>query len=68
MLKILPYLKLCVEKNASDIYFTSNAPAMLRIEGGQANGVPPTNGIAPAVAGSAGSPSPRPSPSAREGE
>lgn len=33
MLKILPYLKLCVEKNASDIYFTSNAPAMLRIEG-----------------------------------
>ena len=33
MLKILPYLKLCVEKNASDIYFTTNAPAMLRIEG-----------------------------------
>ena len=33
MLKIQPYLKLCVEKNASDIYFTSNAPAMLRIEG-----------------------------------
>jgi twitching motility protein PilU len=33
MLKILPYLKLCVEKSASDIYFTSNAPAMLRIEG-----------------------------------
>ena len=33
MLKILPYLRLCVEKNASDIYFTSNAPAMLRIEG-----------------------------------
>jgi twitching motility protein PilU len=33
MLKILPYLKLAVEKNASDIYFTSNAPAMLRIEG-----------------------------------
>ncbi len=33
MLKILPYLKLAVEKNASDIYFTSNSPAMLRIEG-----------------------------------
>jgi twitching motility protein PilU len=33
MLKILPYLKLTVEKNASDLYFTSNSPAMLRIEG-----------------------------------
>ena len=33
MLKIQPYLRLCVEKNASDIYFTANAPAMLRIEG-----------------------------------
>ena len=33
MLKILPYLRLCVEKNASDLYFTPNAPAMLRIEG-----------------------------------
>ena len=33
MLKILPYLKLAVEKAASDIYFTSNSPAMLRIEG-----------------------------------
>jgi len=33
MLKILPYLKLAVEKSASDIYFTPNAPAMLRIEG-----------------------------------
>ncbi|MGQ0618651.1 MAG: PilT/PilU family type 4a pilus ATPase [Panacagrimonas sp.] len=33
MLKILPYLKLCVEKNASDLFFTSNAPAMLKIEG-----------------------------------
>ncbi|MES2886269.1 MAG: PilT/PilU family type 4a pilus ATPase [Pseudomonadota bacterium] len=33
MLKILPYLKLAVEKNASDIFFTSNAPAMLKIEG-----------------------------------
>jgi twitching motility protein PilU len=33
MLKILPYLKLAVEKNASDLYFTPNAPAMLRIEG-----------------------------------
>ena len=33
MLKILPYLKLCVERSASDIYFTAGAPAMLRIEG-----------------------------------
>ena len=33
MLKILPYLKLAVEKNASDIYFTTNAPAMLKVEG-----------------------------------
>lgn len=33
MLKILPYLKLAVEKNASDIFFSSNAPAMLKIEG-----------------------------------
>ncbi len=33
MLKILPYLKLAVEKNASDLFFTSNAPAMLKIEG-----------------------------------
>jgi len=33
MLKILPYLKLAVEKNASDIFFTPNAPAMLKIEG-----------------------------------
>ncbi len=33
MLKILPYLKVTVEKGASDIYFTAGAPAMLRIEG-----------------------------------
>ncbi|HSW11973.1 MAG TPA: PilT/PilU family type 4a pilus ATPase [Solimonas sp.] len=33
MLKILPYLKLAVEKNASDIFFTANAPAMLKIDG-----------------------------------
>lgn len=33
MLKILPYLKLAVEKSASDIFFTANAPAMLKIEG-----------------------------------
>ena len=31
--KLLPYLKLAVEKNASDIFFTSNAPAMLKVEG-----------------------------------
>jgi twitching motility protein PilU len=33
MLKILPYLKLAVEKNASDIFFTASAPAMLKVEG-----------------------------------
>jgi twitching motility protein PilU len=33
MLKILPYLKLAVEKDASDIFFTTNAPAMLKVEG-----------------------------------
>ncbi|HEX4872921.1 MAG TPA: PilT/PilU family type 4a pilus ATPase [Nevskiaceae bacterium] len=33
MLKILPYLKLAVEKNASDLFFTPNAPAMLKAEG-----------------------------------
>ncbi|MGQ0701291.1 MAG: PilT/PilU family type 4a pilus ATPase [Panacagrimonas sp.] len=33
MQKILPYLKLCVDKQASDLYFSANAPAMLRIEG-----------------------------------
>lgn len=33
MLKILPYLKLAVEKDASDLFFTPNAPAMLKIEG-----------------------------------
>ena len=31
--KLLPYLKLAVEKNASDIFFTANAPAMLKVEG-----------------------------------
>lgn len=33
MLKILPYLKLAVERDASDLYLTPDAPAMLRIEG-----------------------------------
>lgn len=33
MLKILPYLKLAVERNASDIFFTANAPALLKVEG-----------------------------------
>lgn len=33
MLKILPYLKLAVEHNASDLYLSPDAPAMLRIEG-----------------------------------
>lgn len=31
--KILPYLRLAVEKRASDIYFSAGATAMLRIEG-----------------------------------
>lgn len=33
MMKLIPYLKLAVEKNASDIYFTTNSPAMLRVHG-----------------------------------
>lgn len=33
MLKILPYLKLCVEKNGSDLFFTANALAQIKIEG-----------------------------------
>jgi twitching motility protein PilU len=31
--KLMPYLKLAVEKNASDIFFTSSAPAYLKVEG-----------------------------------
>jgi twitching motility protein PilU len=31
--RLLPYLKLAAEKNASDIFFTPNAPAMLKVEG-----------------------------------
>jgi twitching motility protein PilU len=31
--KLLPFLKLAVEKNASDLFFTPNSPAMLKIEG-----------------------------------
>src|SRR4051812_1509882 len=31
--KLLPYLNLAVQKNASDIFFTSNAPVMLKVEG-----------------------------------
>jgi len=33
MLKILPYLKLCIDKNGSDLFFTANAPAQIKIEG-----------------------------------
>jgi len=33
MIKILPFLKLAVEKGASDIYFTAGATPMLRVEG-----------------------------------
>ena len=32
---ISPYLKLMVEKNASDLYFTTNAPVKIKIEGKQ---------------------------------
>ena len=32
-MKIAPYLKLAVDKQASDIYFTANAPAMLKVHG-----------------------------------
>lgn len=32
-LDIGPYLQLTIDKNASDLYFTSNAPAMLRVQG-----------------------------------
>jgi twitching motility protein PilU len=31
--KIIPYLKLCVEQGASDLYFSAGATPMLRIEG-----------------------------------
>ncbi|MGJ8670750.1 MAG: PilT/PilU family type 4a pilus ATPase [Oceanococcus sp.] len=33
MMKLIPYLKLAVEKNASDIFFTTNSPAMLKVDG-----------------------------------
>ncbi|MCX7072036.1 MAG: PilT/PilU family type 4a pilus ATPase [Gammaproteobacteria bacterium] len=33
MQKIIPYLKLCVEQGASDVYFSAGATPMLRIEG-----------------------------------
>lgn len=33
MMKLIPYLKLAVEKGASDIYFTTSSPAMLRVHG-----------------------------------
>ncbi|HEU5398128.1 MAG TPA: PilT/PilU family type 4a pilus ATPase [Gammaproteobacteria bacterium] len=34
-MNISPYLKLMVEKNASDLYLTSNAPVKIKIEGKQ---------------------------------
>ena len=34
-MNLSPYLKLMVEKNASDLYFTSNAPVKIKIEGKQ---------------------------------
>lgn len=33
MKDIAPYLHLAIEKKASDLYFTANAPAMIRLEG-----------------------------------
>lgn len=33
MIKLLPYLRLAVERRASDLFFTPNAPAMLKVEG-----------------------------------
>lgn len=33
MLKILPYLKLCVEKGGSDLFFVCDAPPQLKVEG-----------------------------------
>lgn len=33
MQKLLPYLKLAVDKNASDLFFTPDATAMIKIEG-----------------------------------
>ena len=33
MEKLLPYLKLAVEKDASDIFFTNNSPPMLKVDG-----------------------------------
>jgi twitching motility protein PilU len=35
-MNISPYLKLMVEKNASDLYFTTNSPVKIKIEGKQA--------------------------------
>ncbi len=34
-MNLSPYLKLMVEKNASDLYFTTNAPVKIKIEGKQ---------------------------------
>src|SRR5262245_11020312 len=31
--KLLAYLKVAVDKNASDLFFTPNAPAYLKVEG-----------------------------------
>jgi len=33
MIKLLPYLKLAADKNGSDLFFSSGAPPMLKIEG-----------------------------------
>lgn len=33
MMRIMPYLRAAVEKSASDIFFTANAPALVRVDG-----------------------------------
>lgn len=33
MIKILPYLRLAVEHRASDLFFSADAPVMMKIEG-----------------------------------
>ena len=31
--QVYPYLQLAIDKGASDVYFTTHAPVMLRVEG-----------------------------------
>ncbi len=32
-MKLLPHLKLCIDKNGSDLFFTAQAPAQIKVEG-----------------------------------